>query len=257
MIKLSAVIITLNEEKNIGRCIASLQGIADEVLVVDSLSTDRTEEICRELNVRFVKQAFLGYIEQKNFALGLAAYDHVLSLDADEALSDELRGSIREVLSAWNADGYYFNRLTNYCGQWIRHGGWYPDRKLRLVDRRKASWQGTNPHDKLMMQKDSKTLFLEGDLLHYSYYSIDQHVAQVNHFSTIKAKVMFDSGQGSSCWKMMASPCFKFFKTYFLKLGFLDGVFGYIIARNSAHSTFLKYAKVRALQREARKTGSG
>ena len=253
MIKLSAVIITLNEERNIGRCIASLQGIADEILVVDSLSADRTEEICLELGVRFIKQPFLGYIEQKNFALAHAKHDHVLSLDADEALTDELRASISAALGSWKADGYYFNRLTNFCGQWIRHGGWYPDRKLRLVNRLKASWQGTNPHDKLVLNKDSKSAFLQGDLLHYSFYTIDQHVTQINHFTAIKARVMFENRKHAPIWKMIFSPCFKFLKIYFFKMGILDGVYGYVIARNSAHSTFLKYAKLRAMRRQAGK----
>ena len=132
MIKLSAVIITFNEEEHLEKCLSSLQNIADEIVVVDSYSTDGTKKICKDFGVRFIEQKFLGYKEQKNFALTQAKYDYILSLDGDEALSDTLKKSILEVKNNWNKDGYYCNRLNNYCGQWIRHSDWYPDRKLRL-----------------------------------------------------------------------------------------------------------------------------
>jgi glycosyltransferase involved in cell wall biosynthesis len=249
MPNLSAVVITLNEELNIARCLESLSGVASEIVVVDSLSTDRTEEICRRYGVKFIKQPFLGYIEQKNFALAQATFDHILSLDADEALSPELRDSILSLGEEWPADGYYFNRLTSYCGRYIRHGGWYPDRKLRLFDRTKGSWQGMNPHDKFVLEPGCIKAFLKGDLLHYSFYTIDQHITQINKFSGIKAEVLFNAGKRAGFLKMSLSPCLKFLKTYFFKLGFLDGFYGYVISRNSAHSTFLKYAKLRALHK--------
>jgi len=141
MPKLSVVIITLNEEKNIGRCLESVKDIADEIVIVDSFSTDRTEEICLRYNARFIKHEFVGHIEQKNWAIEQASYLHVLSLDADEELSERLKKSILEVKGNWKHDGYYFNRLTNYCGKWIRHTSWYPARKLRLWDRSKGKWE--------------------------------------------------------------------------------------------------------------------
>jgi len=141
-VKISAVIITFNEEKNIGRCLDSLQKVADEIVVVDSCSNDKTCEICEKYGVRFIQNRFKGHIEQKNFAMQQAEYDWVLSLDADEVLSLELTDSILKVKKDWVIDGYAFNRLTNYCGTWIRHCGWYPDTKLRLWDKRRGRWGG-------------------------------------------------------------------------------------------------------------------
>ena len=141
-LKISAVIITYNEEANIERCLESLEGTADEVLVVDSFSTDRTADICKSKGVDFIQHPFKGHIEQKNYALSCAGNNYVLSLDADEALSDNLIQSIRAAKQNWRADGYSVNRLTNYCGKWIRHCGWYPDKKVRLWDRRKGHWGG-------------------------------------------------------------------------------------------------------------------
>ncbi|HEX3008578.1 MAG TPA: glycosyltransferase family 2 protein [Bacteroidales bacterium] len=144
---ISAVIITFNEENNIERCIRSLEGIADEIIVVDSYSTDNTVEIALNLGAIVYKQVFLGHVEQKNFALSKTSHSHVLSLDADEELSDKLRESILEVKENWTHDGYYFKRLTNYCGRWIKHTSWYPSKKLRLWDKAKGEWGGVNPHD--------------------------------------------------------------------------------------------------------------
>ena len=151
MIKLSSVIITLNEERNIGRCLDSLRGIADEIVVVDSGSTDRTEEICRTFGVRFFQHPFDGFTEQKNFAIDQCSFEHILSLDADESLSEELKKSVTAVKSNWNKDGYSFNRFTNYCGKWIKHCGWYPDRKLRLFRKEKGRWQGNKLHERFIL----------------------------------------------------------------------------------------------------------
>jgi glycosyltransferase involved in cell wall biosynthesis len=145
LIKLSVVIITFNEEKNIERCLRSVADIAEEILVVDSFSVDRTEEICRKYGVKFVNHSFEGHIEQKNWALEQTRFNHVLSLDADEVVSEALKRSIQYIRENWKDDGYSFNRLTNYCGQWINHCGWYPDKKLRLFDKTKGRWGGVNP----------------------------------------------------------------------------------------------------------------
>jgi len=246
---ISVVIITYNEEKNIERCIRSVEGVADEIVVVDSFSTDKTQEICEKYQVRFLKNKFVGHIEQKNFAITQATHPHILSLDADEALSEDLRQSILKAKENWQHDGYYFNRLTNYCGKWIKHCGWYPDRKLRLWDSRRGSWQGINPHDKFILQPGSKAHYLRGDLLHYSFYSIEQHMDQINKFSTIRAKEMHRMGKKACYLTMWVSPILKFVKSYFLKMGFLDGFYGYVICRNSAHANFLKYAKLRAIEK--------
>ena len=156
MPKISAVIITFNEEKYIEKCISSLEEIADEIIVVDSFSTDRTEDICGKFNVRFSKHKFDGYVEQKNYAMSLASYPYILSLDADEALSDELKKSILGIKDNLKYDGYIFNRLNNYCGKWIKHSRWYPDKHLRLFNSAKGKWTGPNPHDKFKLDPGSK-----------------------------------------------------------------------------------------------------
>jgi len=249
MPEISVVIITLNEEKNIERCIQSVMDIADEIVVVDSFSTDQTEEICNRLGVRFIKHEFEGYIEQKNWASGQASHTYVLSLDADEALSEKLRTSILHVKDNMKDDAYQFNRMTNYCGKWIRHSGWYPDRKLRLADKRLAQWTGINPHDKLEVKPGSSIHHLKGDLLHYSYYSISQHAAQANNFSDITANMLYARGKRSSIFNILFNPLIKFVRDYFINLGFLDGYYGFVICKISAYATFLKYIKLRQLRR--------
>jgi len=248
MPQLSIVIITFNEERNIGRCLDTVQEIADDIVVVDSFSTDKTEDICRSKGARFVQNKFEGHIEQKNFAITQAKFPHILSLDADEALSEDLQDSILMVKSEWKCDGYYMNRLTNYCGKWIRHCGWYPDRKLRLWDSRKGKWGGINPHDKFELMEGVKISNLNGNLLHYSFYSIKDHIEQVNKFTDISSNALFVKGQKSGWRKIIFSPIAKFVRNYFFKLGFLDGYYGFIICIISAHATFLKYVKLRTLK---------
>ncbi len=246
-IKLSAVIITFNEEKNIRRCLESLVGIADEIVVVDSFSTDSTEKICSEFDVKFISHKFDGHIQQKNWAITQATNKYVLSLDADEALSEELQQSIFEVKNNWQHDGYCFNRLTNYCGKWIKHGHWYPDVKLRLWDSTKGKWRGKNPHDTYLLDSGEKGNHIKGDLLHYSYYTIDEHWTQADKFSKIAAKAYFDSGKKSSWFKILFSPISRFISSYFLNLGFLDGKYGWIIAKITYWETQQKYLKLRQL----------
>jgi glycosyltransferase involved in cell wall biosynthesis len=241
-------IITYNEENNIGRCISSVQSIADEVLVVDSYSNDKTEEIAISMGARFVKNTFVGHIEQKNYALDLALYDYVLSLDADEVLSTELIEQIKILKNNFLFDGYKFNRLTNYCGFWVRHSGWYPDTKLRLVKKSNARWGGENPHDILELKSDTKIGFLKGDLLHYSYESISAHIIQTDKFTTIAAQASFKAGKRSSYFKIVTRPVLKFSRDYFFKKGFLDGRYGFVICFINALYTLLKYSKIHELQ---------
>lgn len=247
MPEISAVIITLNEELNIERCLQSVKEIADEIVVVDSFSTDRTEEFCLKFGAKFTRHPFEGYIEQKSYVITQASYDYVLLIDADEALSDELRASILTVKQNWTHDGYNFNRLNHYCGRWIRHSGWYPDRKIRLFDRRKASVKGKNPHDEIVMANGSTMKFLNGDLLHYTYLSVDDHIQQINRFIGIQARDNFERGKKVGYLSIFFSPVYKFIRHYFFRLGFLDGYYGYLICRNMAYSTFLKHAKLKAL----------
>jgi len=250
MIKLSVVIITFNEEKNIGRCINSVVGLADDIIIVDSFSTDRTEEIATSKGARFVKQKFLGHIEQKNFAITQAKYPHILSLDADESLSEKLQKSILKVKENWQGDGYKMNRMTNYCGKWIKHCGWYPDTKLRLWDSRKGKWEGVNPHDKYIMEKQTKIIYLEGNIFHYSYYSILDHLKQTDKFTDISAKELLLKGKKPNYLKLIFSPIIKFLRDYFFNLGFLDGYYGLIICKISANATYLKYNKLKKLYLE-------
>ncbi|GAB4016844.1 MAG: glycosyltransferase family 2 protein [Bdellovibrio sp.] len=249
MIKLSVAIITFNEEDNILRCLESVAPIADEIVVVDSFSTDKTPEICKNFGVKFIQNPFKGHIEQKNFALDQCQYDYVLSLDADEALTSELCRSIMNVKAAWKGNGYSFNRLTNYAGHWVRHCGWYPDTKLRLIKKSEARWTGVNPHDILELHH-GKEIHLPGDLLHYSYKSITAHVNQTNKFTTIAAKEAFNRGVTSSIFKIVTRSLLKFIRDYFWKRGFLDGYYGLIICTINSLSAFLKYSKIRELQRQ-------
>lgn len=248
MIKLTVAIITYNEENNIGRCISSCLPIADEVLVVDSFSTDKTRKISEGLGARFIANPFAGHIEQKNFALKESKYDYVLSLDADEALSPELLEEIKKTKENFVLNGYKFNRLTNYNGHWVRHSGWYPDTKLRMIKKAHASWGGENPHDIMKMANNEKVGFLKGDLLHYSYESIAAHVNQTDKFTTIAAYAAFKQGKKSSVFKIVTRPLFKFLRDYFFKRGFLDGRYGFIICCINSLYALLKYAKLHALQ---------
>lgn len=252
MVQLSVVIITYNEERNIARCLDSVKTVADEIVVVDSFSTDKTREIVESKGARFIQHVFEGHIEQKNWALSHVKYKHVLSLDADEALSEELQKSILETKNNWAQDGYYMNRLSNYCGQWIRHAGWYPDRKLRLWDSTKGKWAGTNPHDKYELTNSSKAGFLKGDLLHFSYITVEEHFKKIGYFSDIASKALFDKGSRSSWTKRFLSPLAAFLGDYFMKLGFLDGYYGFVISKSSAIATYQKYKKLHQLRRAAK-----
>lgn len=247
MIQLTAVIITFNEEKNIRRCIESLLRVADEIVVVDSFSTDATEKICAELSVKFVQHKFEGHIEQKNFAITQAKYPIVLSVDADECLSEELIQSINAVKRNWKHHGYYMNRLNNYCGQWIKHCGWYPDKKLRLWESTKGKWQGQNPHDEFIMNAGCSTATLHGDLLHYTITTPQQHLDQIEKFTGIAAAQLFAAHKKTTWPYIYASSVFRFVKDYFFRLGFLDGANGFLICRNNARYNYLKYSKLLAL----------
>lgn len=247
MARLALVVITLNEEKNIERCLSSASGLADELIVVDSGSHDRTIELAQQMGAKVIFHPFRNHISQKNYAFGQATSDWILSLDADEALSDTLKNSIRRALNNPQYKGYTMNRLTNYCGRWIKHSGWYPDRKLRLVKKGKAHWTGRNPHDRLILNEQTRTGHLSGDILHYSYYTLQDHIDQMSDFSCIAAKELLKQGLKPHFYHFVLKPSFKFFRHYVLKLGFLDGYEGFQIARLSAYGQFLKYARLREL----------
>jgi len=243
-VKLSVLIISYNEEKNIARCLDSVKDIADEILVVDSFSSDKTKSICLSQKVRFVEHKFEGHIEQKNLALSLATYDYVLSLDADEALSHRLKESIVEIKKYCNYDAYCFHRLTNYCGKWIKHCGWYPDTKIRLWNKNKGKWGGENPHDKVILQNNTSLKKLKGNLLHYSYHSFREHIEQIQSFTDISAREAYKKGKKATIAMIVVKPILKFFQSFFFKLGFLDGFYGFVVCINASYTKFLKYLKL-------------
>lgn len=247
-IKLSVVIITYNEQRNIARCIDGVLPIADEIIVVDSYSTDETINIARQKGAKVVQHTFEGHIEQKNYAITQASFPHILSLDADEMPDDTFLAEIKRIKQNWTHDGYSVNRLNNYCGKWIRHGAWYPDIKLRLWDSRKGKWAGSNPHDKYEMQEGCAVKHVAGNLLHYSYQTIEEHYKKSAYFSTIAANAYYQKGKRSSLFKIYASPLFRFIRDYILKLGFLDGKYGFYIAKIISSEVYLKYKKLHELQ---------
>jgi glycosyltransferase involved in cell wall biosynthesis len=240
----SVTIITLNEEKNLPRAVASVRW-ADEIVVVDSGSTDRTVEIARGLGAKVFQHPWQGYGQQKNHAQKQATHDWVLNLDADEVVSPQLANEIQQTLTAVGASedsprGFYFPRKTYYLGRWIRHGGWYPNHLIRLANRRWASWSEPQVHEALEVQ--GPVASLKNPLDHYSFTSIHGQVLTNLNFSRLGARQLAQKGVRPSIFKLIFKPLGKFFETYVLKKGFLDGLPGFIIAVNAAHSIFLKYA---------------
>lgn len=250
MLKISVIIITLNEERNIARCIESIQDISDDIIVVDSFSWDKTKEICKKYQIRFIEHKFESYIQQKNWAITQAKHQFILSIDADEALSDKLKDSIKTVIENWTHDGYCFNRLSNYCGKWIKHCAWYPDKKLRLWDSKKGRWTSAHPHARLELEKGSTVKHIKGDLLHYSYDNTTEYIDKVNSDTEIAAIEAFQNGKRSNLLKIIILTCWNFFKDYFLKLGILDGYYGFLICNVLAYTTFIKYVKLKELNKK-------
>ena len=257
MEKITAVIITQDEERNIGRCLESLEGVVDEVVVVDSGSTDGTEALCRAAGARFVSHAWEGYSGQKNYAGSLATHPWILSIDADEALSPTLRESILALKHSDNSQlsivnsQFSFNRLNNYCGHWIHHCGWYPDRKTRLFRRDMMEWDGT-VHEELRPKNSQFSIlnsqFLKGDLLHYTYYDVADHAARQIKYATLAAEKAFAQGRRAKRSDLWLKPAWTFLRGYFFRLGFLDGHAEFLVCRMSAFYTFLKYAALLELR---------
>jgi glycosyltransferase involved in cell wall biosynthesis len=249
MPKISAVIITYNEELFIDKCLASLDGIADEIIVVDSFSIDSTKEICNRYNVRFIQHEFEGFRDQKNFALKLATHKNILSLDADEALSDQLRKSIISIKDKWEYDGYLFNRKSNYCGKWIHYSEWYPDRQLRLFYADHGKWGKLNLHEKFLMSNGASIGKLKGDLLHWPFLSLQDHTDKMDRYSVIGAEEFYKAGRKTNLFTPYIHFIWGFFRSYIIHRGFLDGRNGYLICSMYAKSTFNKYKKLRLLNK--------
>jgi glycosyltransferase involved in cell wall biosynthesis len=253
---LAACIIAFNEEDRIGDCLDSVAW-ADEILVVDSGSTDRTVAIASAKGARVIVRDWPGYAEQKNFALGRAAADWVLSIDADERVTTELAAAIRGLLAAPDEGvaGASMPRRTWYLGRWIRHGGWYPDRRVRLVRRGRGRWEGEHVHERLVA--DGSVRALDGDLLHLTYRGLADQLRTIDRYTTEAARELSARGARGALGGMIVNPPLKFLKMYLLKAGFLDGVPGLCIALLAGHHASLKHMLLREIQREAAANGTG
>lgn len=228
--RLSACVIAFNEEDRIGDCLASL-AFCDEIVVVDSGSTDRTREICEQAGARVLQRAFDGFRSQKQFAIDQATHDWVLCLDADERISDALRAAIQDAQSRGFADaaGYRFARLSEYFGKFLRHGNAYPDRVLRLFDRRRGGWRGKREiHETASVDGDVRTL--PGDLTHYPYRSFEQLLHKTERYARMMAEHEFARGKRASLAKLILSPAWRFWRGYVFRGGFLDGWHGLVYA---------------------------
>lgn len=241
--KISAAIITLNEERNVVRAIESL-GCCDEIVVVDSGSTDRTVEVARRLGARVVEEPWHGYARQKNLAARAAANEWVLSIDADEALSEALEGEILTIKKDGpRADGYSMPRRAQYCGRWILHSGWYPDRKVRLYHRDRAEWAGEYVHESVRVR--GRVAELESDLLHFTCSSLSEHLKTLDRYTTLAAQELVAKGRPVGGARLVLDPAWTFLRSYVVQRGFLDGPQGLSIAWMAALYTYLKYAKAR------------
>ena len=241
--KITATIITLDEERNIARAIESLR-CADEILIVDSGSTDRTVELARNLGARIIEDNWRGYSAQKNWAAEHASNEWILSLDADEALSEALEAEIWNVKKTGpQYDAYTMPRLARYLGRWILHSGWYPDRKIRLYRRDKASFVGDFVHESVAVK--GRVGALENNILHFTCESLSEHVKTLDRYTTLAAQELAARKVEVPLSKLIVDPAWTFVKTYFIQRGFLDGPEGLTIAHMAAFYTFLKYSKAR------------
>lgn len=259
--KISACIVCFNEKANIRECLESVKW-CDEIIVVDSGSTDGTVKICREYTERVIHHKWPGFVKQKNYALSLACpepvsgsvatNDWVISIDADEIVSAELQTEIKELWEKGepeNYSGFYVPRKTFYLGKWIMHGGWYPDYKLRIFKKSQGKWDGIDPHDKVVLSA-GETKKLKHPLIHKNYLNLSDQLRTINSFSSTNAKALLEAGKKFSLFSLIFRPPIKFIETYFFKFGFLDGLAGLIISINSAFYVFNKYAKMWEAKRE-------
>ncbi len=246
MPKLSVTIITKDEEANIERALKSVL-FADEIVVVDSGSIDKTCEIASSYAKRVLFNEWPGHVKQKQFAVDAAENDWILSIDADEEVSPELAALIQKRLAGESgADAYEVNRKSFYLGRWIEHSGWYPDRRIRLFNRTKAKWGGYDPHD--WVECDSRVEHINADLLHYPYRDVSHHLQTIDRYTGIMAEQLYQKGRRASIVDILFRPVFAFFKKIVLKAAFLDGYPGFVIAASSGVSVLFKYVKLRELQ---------
>jgi glycosyltransferase involved in cell wall biosynthesis len=241
--KITATIITLNEERNIARAIESLR-CCDEILILDSGSTDRTVELAANLGARVIEAGWRGYAGQKNWAADQAAHDWILSLDADEALSEALEAEIWNLKkSGPQYDAYTMPRQAQYLGRWILHSGWYPDRKIRLYHRLKGRWVGDFVHESV--QPKGRVGHLQANILHFTCDSLSEHLRTLDHYTTLSAEELVARKVPVPMWRLIFDPPWTFVKAYVFQRGFLDGFEGLVICYMAAFYTFLKYSKAR------------
>ena len=246
---ISAVIITLNEQRNIVDCVNSLRPLCDDIIVADTGSTDATCDLAREAGARIERIEWRGYAESKNLANDFAVNDWVLSLDADERLSDELVESLRQ-LTPTEQTVYLLDRFTNYCGHWVRYSGWYPEWKARLFNRKYVSWQGEYVHEALAIPDSYQQRKLPGKLYHYSYYTVEEHRDRLRRYADLSAQKMLANGKRVSWLRPWISSGFRFVSTYLLRQGIRDGQAGWRISCLGAREVFLKYRRLRQLQND-------
>ncbi len=247
---LSACVIACDEEDRIGACLASL-AFCDELLVVDSHSADRTREIAAEHGARVIERDWPGHVAQKEFAIRQAKNDWVLCVDADERISDALRAELEALRAAGfpGHAGWRMPRLSSYLGRWIRHGSWYPDRQLRLFDRRRGRWAGRDPHDRVDLE--GAPGLLRGELLHHPYRDLADHLRTIDRYSTTQAELLFEDGRRAHLADLVLRPVWRFFRFYALERGFLEGWRGFVMACLAAHYVRLRWLKLWLLARES------
>ncbi len=241
---LSVVVMTRNEVANIRRCLESVAGLAKEICILDSHSTDATVDIAKTYGARIELHPFVDFVSQRRRLLDMAHTDWVLMLDADEVISPELRSSIQQVLQHPTADGYSCNRRNRIGDRWIRHGSWYPDQKIRLFDKRKFNVEGIGVHEMIVPRESVRIEHLAGDLLHYADEDIHARFEKVQEYSLKAAQGLYAAGRKARLWRMLIKPGLRFFWTYVVRRGFLDGYYGYIIARSEAMYVWLREVKL-------------
>jgi glycosyltransferase involved in cell wall biosynthesis len=252
----SAIVVCFNEEENIGECLRALSW-CDEIVVVDSFSTDRTVEICRRHTDRVIQRAWAGYRDQKAFAHSQATKDWVLLVDADERVTPELRQEIRQALAEDRGEycGYALPRLTFYLRRWWRRGGWYPDYTIRLFRRDRAAWEGTDPHEKVVVE--GKVRRLRHPLHHFTYRDMEDHVQRINRFTSISSRELRTTNRPWRLLDALFRPAGRFLRSYVLQRGFMEGFAGFYVAVTAAMYVFLKYAKLWELEMEGRNDVDG
>lgn len=244
--RISAVVITYNESAHIANCLTALQQVADEVVVVDAFSKDDTAKICIKMGAKVVQRKWQGYSAAKNYGNAACSNDWIISIDADEVLSEELIESIKN-LPLEKESVYALDRINNFAGQWIKHCGWYPDWKVRIFNREEVKWEGDYVHETLQIPKRYAQKRLKGKLYHYSYASPEDHLQRIEKYSDLSAQQLFAANKQPNKLRTLLSPGVRFWNTFIFKGGFLDGRNGYIISKHNAHLVKRKYQKLAEL----------